>query len=76
MATVTGLTAAQTQALLDQKAALDHTHVFPVVSAYFDTTWPARPTADTSVTVLWIGGTEAEPPPAVPVVDVWIRGVV
>jgi len=31
MATVTGLTAAQTQALLDQKAGVDHTHDLPYI---------------------------------------------
>ncbi len=39
--------------------------------AYYTTSWPARPAADT---VIWVGGNETTPPSAPEVgKDIWIR---
>lgn len=72
------------QTALNGKAASSHSHAIAdlpantVFSAYWTgSAWPARPTARTDVPVLWIGGTEANPPSAaVNGKDIWIRSTV
>jgi hypothetical protein len=47
------------------------------ISAYYSgTAWPARPTARTDVTVLWIGGSSTTPPTAgLSGKDLWLRDI-
>lgn len=42
---------------------------------YTGSAWPARPTARTDVTVQWVGGSEATPPPGESATDLWFLDV-
>lgn len=47
------------------------------LTVYYNTSWPARPTPRTDITVQWIGGTDATPPTGgVSNVDVWIKAAI
>lgn len=38
--------------------------------------WPARPTSRTDVTVIWVGGTTATPPPGESTTDLWFKATI
>lgn len=67
---------------LGGKANTSHSHGIAdlpsgttITVLYTGTAWPARPTSRTDVTVIWVGGTEATPPPGESTADLWFKDI-